>query len=206
MCISTVEIMFFQRFPSIFGPEGVNFGWHFLFFEYVFRNLNPKPSDPIRRYNATFLQLQALYSATHDCCACSVVGVFVVSMSCGPELRRHGGADRYFRDMMLIETDFFMTLDCFSAEKKKSARVLRLYVKKILRSTPRGFAMLQVRMFVPTDVTSYDSIDFLTCPTLSSASKLGNPQFFQRHAASGVVHFGEKVKNQRKSCISGGTL
>ena len=73
---------------------GVNFGWHFLFFEYVFRNLNPKPSDPIRRYNATFLQLQALYSATHDCCACSVVGVFVVSMSCGPELNCHGAALR----------------------------------------------------------------------------------------------------------------
>ena len=74
---------------------------HFLFFEYVFRNLNPKPSDPIRRCNATFLQLQALHSATHDGCACSVVGVLAVSMSCGPELECHGAANRYFCDRAL---------------------------------------------------------------------------------------------------------
>ena len=55
--------------------------------------------------------------------------------------------------------------------------------------------MVQVRMFVPLGITSYDSIGFLTCPTLSSASKLGYSPSFQRHAASGVVHFGEKVKS-----------
>ena len=99
---------------------------HFLFFEYVFRNLNPKPSDPIRRCNATFLQLQALYSATHDGCACSVVGVLAVSMSCGPELECHGAANRYFCDRALTYTDFFIPLDWFWAEKnRKRARAWR---------------------------------------------------------------------------------
>ena len=40
-------------------------------------------------------------------------------VSCGPELNCHGGADRYFHDMMLIETDLFMNLDCFFSRKEE---------------------------------------------------------------------------------------
>ena len=57
-----------------------------------------------------------------------------------------------------------------------------------------------------SDAAQHLQIIRASCPTLSSASELGYSPSFQRHAASGVVHFGEKVKNQRKSCISGGPL
>ena len=110
---------------------------------------------------------------------------------------------RYGADLNGFLNAFGLVLSRKEQEKCTSFVVV---CKKIFALNAARLRYWTTFLVISAEITSGNSIDSLTDAIVSSASKLGYSPSFQRHAASGVVHFGEKVKNQRKSCISGGPL